>query len=116
MTKIFSGTRPITAAVGLSVDALDDVWVYFGTGRYLTMADRANADQQYMFGIRDPLFKQSPSPLPLGLGDLFRRRPLYGLYESEGRQRHGSDAYLRLVFAAGRGSQHRGPGYLSGLL
>ena len=82
MTKIFSGTRPITAAVGLSVDALDDVWVYFGTGRYLSMADRANADQQYMFGIRDPLFKGSPSALPLGLSDLFDADP-YTVYTNQ---------------------------------
>jgi type IV pilus assembly protein PilY1 len=53
------------------VDALDDVWVYFGTGSYLTEADKTNADQQYIFGIRDPLFKQSPSALPLSIGNLF---------------------------------------------
>ena len=60
MTRIYKGNsdQPITAAVSLSVDALDDVWVYFGTGRYLTEADKTDDKQQYMFGIRDPLFKQ----------------------------------------------------------
>jgi len=79
MTKIFSGSRPITAAASLSVDAMDDVWVYFGTGSYLTDADKVSNDQQYMIGIRDPLFKQSPSALPLGLGNLFNADP-YTVY------------------------------------
>ena len=79
MTKIFSGSRPITAAASLSVDAMDDVWVYFGTGSYLTDADKISNDQQYMIGIRDPLFKQSPSALPLGLGNLFNADP-YTVY------------------------------------
>jgi type IV pilus assembly protein PilY1 len=46
------------------------------------MADRANADQQYMFGIRDPLFKGSPSALPLGFGDLFDADP-YTVYTNQ---------------------------------
>ena len=36
---------------------------------------RANDDQQYMIGIRDPLFKESPSSLPLDRGDLFDAEP-----------------------------------------
>ena len=80
MTQIFTGSRPITAAVSLSVDAFDDVWIYFGTGSYLTDADKVNADPQYMVGIRDPLFKESPSLLPLDLGaNLFNADP-YTVY------------------------------------
>jgi type IV pilus assembly protein PilY1 len=76
ITKIFSGpipppASPITAAVSLSVDAFDDVWVYFGTGSYLTDADKINDDPQYIIGIRDPLFKESPTILPLGIDNLF---------------------------------------------
>jgi len=71
INTIFSGSRPITAAVGLSVDALDDVWVYFGTGRYLTDDDKTNEDQQYMIGLRDPLFTDSPTSLPLDGSTLF---------------------------------------------
>jgi len=71
INTIFSGPRPITAAVGLSVDALDDVWVYFGTGRYLTDGDKTNDDQQYMIGLRDPLFSESPTSLPLDDSTLF---------------------------------------------
>jgi len=88
-TKIFAGKRPITAAVSLSIDAFDDVWVYFGTGRYLTMADRANDDQQFMIGIRDPLFDNNrpdsapsiPSGLdmPMDFDDLFYANP-YTVY------------------------------------
>jgi type IV pilus assembly protein PilY1 len=78
-TIIFNGIQPITAAVSLSVDALDDVWVYFGSGRYLTDTDKSNDEQQYMFGIRDPLFNESPSALPLGFGNLFDADP-YTIY------------------------------------
>jgi type IV pilus assembly protein PilY1 len=75
MTQIFSGSRPITAAVSLSVDAFDDVWIYFGTGSYLTDADKTNNDQQYIIGIRDPIFNESPSALPLDFNNLFDSNP-----------------------------------------
>jgi type IV pilus assembly protein PilY1 len=61
---------------------MDDVWVYFGTGSYLTEADKISDDQQYMIGIRDPLFKQSPSVLPLGFGNLFDADP-YTVYTNQ---------------------------------
>lgn len=59
--QIFDIDRPITAAVGISTEyvpelSLDNVWVYFGTGRYITNDDVLDADQQYLFGVKDPFF------------------------------------------------------------
>lgn len=51
---LFNATRPVTASPAISVDALDNTWVYFGTGRYLSDADKSNTDTQYLFGIKDP--------------------------------------------------------------
>jgi type IV pilus assembly protein PilY1 len=77
--NIYSGPRPITASVSLSVDAFDDVWVYFGTGSFLTDADKVSSDQEYIVGIRDPVFSGSSSTLPLDFSNLFDADP-YTIY------------------------------------
>jgi len=53
-STLLNATRPVTASPALSVDALDNTWVYFGTGRYLTDADKSNTNTQYIFGVKDP--------------------------------------------------------------
>jgi type IV pilus assembly protein PilY1 len=53
---LFESERPITAAPTLSVDGLDNVWVFFGTGRFQEMADRVTTEQNYLIGIKDPYF------------------------------------------------------------
>jgi type IV pilus assembly protein PilY1 len=35
---------------------LGNVYIYGGTGRYLSEADKSNTDAQYLFGIKDPFF------------------------------------------------------------
>jgi hypothetical protein len=54
--------------------ASDEVWIYFGTGRYESTADKVNAEQQYFFGLKDsvalaaahnPTYTLSSSPTPL---------------------------------------------------
>lgn len=47
---------PITAPMALSLDMDDNVWVYFGTGRYVSEADKTDAAPQHLFGMKDPLF------------------------------------------------------------
>ena len=59
--KIFESDRPITAAPSISVESypsldVDNVWVYFGTGRFLDNADKLSTDQEYLYGIKDPFF------------------------------------------------------------
>jgi type IV pilus assembly protein PilY1 len=56
LSTLFDTDRPITAAPTLSVDNLDNVWVYFGTGRFQEMNDRVTTRQQYLYGIKDPYF------------------------------------------------------------
>ncbi|MBW1793387.1 MAG: hypothetical protein JRJ38_03000 [Deltaproteobacteria bacterium] len=58
LSKLFDSPAPITAPAALSVDSLDNAWIYFGTGRYLSEDDKSNTDQQYFFGIKDPFFNK----------------------------------------------------------
>ncbi|MGA1796336.1 MAG: PilC/PilY family type IV pilus protein [bacterium] len=46
------------------------IWVYFGTGRYETQADKTSMSQQYLFGLKDTL----SAPPVYSLGDLVRLR------------------------------------------
>lgn len=59
LSKLFTSPGPITAPPTLSIDFSDNAWVYFGTGRYLSDADKTNTDSQYLFGIKDPFFNQA---------------------------------------------------------
>jgi len=53
---LMDATGPITAAPALSVDRVGNAWIYFGTGRYITDADKVNTDNQYLYGVKDPFF------------------------------------------------------------
>ncbi len=55
-SDLFSSPGPITAPMSLSIDYFDNVWVYFGTGRYLSEEDKSDTDAQYLFGLVDPFF------------------------------------------------------------
>ena len=54
MTPLFTSPRAITASPTASIDEHDNVWVYFGTGRYYNDADKSDATQQYFYGIKEP--------------------------------------------------------------
>ncbi len=45
---------PVSAAPTVSADNNGNIWVFFGTGRFLGNADKTNTDQQYFFGMKDP--------------------------------------------------------------
>ena len=47
---------PITATMTASTDGDKNLWIYFGTGRYQSANDKTDTSQQYLFGIKDPLF------------------------------------------------------------
>ncbi len=53
--EVFDSPSSITAPVSLSTDG-ERVWIYFGTGRFIGMQDKMSSDQQYLFGLKDPLF------------------------------------------------------------
>ena len=54
--KTFNGTTnvgPITAAPTVTTDEVNNVWLFFGTGRYLSNGDKVDTSQQYLFGVKD---------------------------------------------------------------
>lgn len=46
---------PIAAAPAIGRDDSANIWLFFGTGRYLASADKSNTDTQYFFGVKDPV-------------------------------------------------------------
>jgi len=59
LSCLFSSPGPITAPAILSVDNLDNAWIYFGTGRYWNDDDKSSTDTEYFFGIKDPFFNSA---------------------------------------------------------
>lgn len=53
VTQLFSNSQPIQAPPVLTMDDLGRVLVYFGTGRYLTMADLTTTSSQTIYGLID---------------------------------------------------------------
>ena len=51
---LFSTAIPITASPTASIDEDDNIWVYFGTGRFYDDDDKIDVTQQYFYGIKDP--------------------------------------------------------------
>ena len=49
--SIFVG--PVIAAPAVSFDERDAMWVYWGTGRFYSNADKTNTDRQHFFGVKD---------------------------------------------------------------
>lgn len=53
VSKVFSPGRPITTKPSIGADPSSNVWVYFGTGRFLHIDDRFDASQQTFYGFKD---------------------------------------------------------------
>jgi Tfp pilus tip-associated adhesin PilY1 len=56
MSSMFDSPGSHLRPVSLSTDLQDNVWAFFGTGRYQSTADKADQSQQYFFGVKDPYF------------------------------------------------------------
>ncbi len=57
MDKMVEISAPITSAPSLTIDGLDNAWIYFGTGRYESETDESDTGTtQYLYGIKDPFF------------------------------------------------------------
>ncbi len=52
-TVLISVPKPITSRPTVTVDDRNNVWVYFGTGRYFTDQDETDYSQQYFYGVID---------------------------------------------------------------
>jgi len=68
---IFNATRPITAPVSVSRDTYNNIWIFGGTGRYLSTADKTDTDTQYIFGIKDPFYNIEHTPAGLHADDYY---------------------------------------------
>ena len=44
---------PMVSAPTVTLDSAGQTWVFFGTGRYFSAADKTNAETQYFFGVKD---------------------------------------------------------------
>lgn len=63
---------PISAKPAVGADDDDNEWVYFGTGRYFIRSDSDIDDQQYFFGIKEPLDDNDDKTYgEVSLSDLF---------------------------------------------
>jgi type IV pilus assembly protein PilY1 len=52
---------PITGTMSISTDNVDNVWIYFGTGRFIDDNDKSSIQQNYLYGLKDPFFNERHS-------------------------------------------------------
>lgn len=53
LSTLFNPVKPVTAAASAAKDAKGNLWVFFGTGRFLHTNDKTTTDQQAFYGIKD---------------------------------------------------------------
>ena len=58
-SDFFYSDRPVSVKLSASTDPLNNLLIYFGTGRYLSPFDQTDTDQQYMYGIKDPFYNSN---------------------------------------------------------
>lgn len=61
--------QPITSKPSAALDGAGNVWVYFGTGRYLHIDDRFDLSAQSFYGMKDPCYFTGCTT-DVALGDL----------------------------------------------
>lgn len=52
-----SDYQPVTTAVDAAFDAQEHLLVYFGTGKFMSQADKEDVHQQRFFGVKDPCYR-----------------------------------------------------------
>jgi type IV pilus assembly protein PilY1 len=53
LSTLFESEGPITSAPTAAVDKQKNLWVFFGTGRYLSVEDKADDTLQKFYGLKD---------------------------------------------------------------
>ena len=59
LSQMVQTDAPITAAPAAAVGtaySANSLWLYFGTGRYLSNEDKTDDSQQYLVGLKDPYY------------------------------------------------------------
>jgi type IV pilus assembly protein PilY1 len=46
---------PVVGAPSITMDEQNHLWLFFGTGRYFSLADKTNSDTQHFIGVKDPV-------------------------------------------------------------
>jgi len=56
LSKLYAAPGPILAAPSATVDSFRNIWIYFGTGRFLSANDKAFLASEFYasYGIKDP--------------------------------------------------------------
>jgi type IV pilus assembly protein PilY1 len=55
----------------VSRDTYNNIWIFGGTGRYLSTADKTDTDTQYLFGLKDPFYNIEHTPAGLHADDYY---------------------------------------------
>lgn len=53
LSTLFNAGRPITGSASVARDSSGDLFVYFGTGRFIDASDKVTTNQQSFYGIKD---------------------------------------------------------------
>jgi type IV pilus assembly protein PilY1 len=48
---------PVTSSPTVTLDDTGEVWVFFGTGRFLSTADKSDTTTQYLLGLKDSVLR-----------------------------------------------------------
>jgi type IV pilus assembly protein PilY1 len=54
LSTFFSSDRPITSAPTAALDPYNRLWLFWGTGRYFSDADKTDSTDQRIYGVWDP--------------------------------------------------------------
>lgn len=57
LSTLYNPGKPVLVGPSVSKDSLNNFWVFFGTGRFLSSADKTNSDPQTFYGIKDACWK-----------------------------------------------------------
>ena len=54
LSTAFNATGPVLVSPSIAIDGFSNIWVYFGSGRFIAQADKLNTDDQGIYAIKDP--------------------------------------------------------------
>jgi Tfp pilus tip-associated adhesin PilY1 len=54
LTKVYDTLKPITGGIAVGTDTRNNRWMYAGTGRFYTSADKLDTASHYFYGIKEP--------------------------------------------------------------
>jgi len=73
---LFESPGPVTAGINMRADPDNNAMLFFGTGRYMAQEDKQDSEQQYMFGIKDPLYDENNAGTSVDFNELFKANPI----------------------------------------